>query len=79
MHEIDAGEELIRGIDAVEMLAGNAHELRQSGASGDKDGVVTFFAHQFVDGDGAADNDIGFKLNTHGAHVIHLLTDDGFR
>src|ERR1035441_1096594 len=58
------------------MFAGNAHKLRQPSAGADKHGIVAFFFHQFVDGDGASHDYVGFKLHAHGAHVIDLLTDD---
>jgi hypothetical protein len=45
MHQVDAGQELVRRVDSVEMFAGNAHELRQSRASADEDRVVAFFVH----------------------------------
>ncbi len=59
------------------MLAGDVQELRQSGAGADENGIVAFAAHQLVDGDGLADDDVGLELDSHAAQVIDLLPDDG--
>src|SRR5208337_2786898 len=66
----------VSGVDAIEVFAGNAHELRQSSAGADVDGVESLFVHEFIDGDGAADDDIGFEFNAHLAHVVELLAND---
>jgi hypothetical protein len=79
MHQVDARQEFVRRIDAVQVLAGNAHELRQARAGADEHRVVAFFFHQFVDGDGASHDDVGFKHDAHGAHVIDLLANDLLR
>jgi hypothetical protein len=49
------------------------------GAGADEHRVVTFFFQQFVNGDGASDNDIGFKFHAHGAHIVDLLANDFLR
>ena len=36
-HEVDAGEVLVGGVDALEVLAGHVHEHRQARADGDED------------------------------------------
>ncbi len=76
-HEIDAGEELVGGVDAVEVLAGNAEEDGQAGAGGDEDRVEVLVVHQLVDGDAFADDDVGFKLDAHAAQVVDFALDDG--
>ena len=43
VHQVDAGQEFVGRIDAIEVFAGNAHELRKPGAGADKDRVVAFF------------------------------------
>ena len=49
LHQIHAGQVLVRGIDPVELLAGNPQEARQPGAGRDEDRVVAFPIHQLVD------------------------------
>src|ERR1700675_1316912 len=76
VHEIDAREEFVGGVDAIEVLARNSHELRQTGAGANEDSVKAFFLHQFVNSDGASDYHVGLEFHTHGAHVIDLLAND---
>ena len=64
-HQVDAGEEFVGRVDAVEVLAGNAEETRQSRAGGDKDRVVALVAHQLVEGDALADHHVGLELDAH--------------
>ena len=71
-HEVDAGEKLVGGVDAVEVLAGNVEELRQTRASGDKDGVKAFVAHELLNGDALAYDDVGLELNTEAAEIGYL-------
>ena len=39
MHQVDARQKFIGGVDAIQVLAGNTHELRQPGAGPDEDRV----------------------------------------
>ena len=64
-HQVDAGEVLVGGVDAVEVLAGDVQEDRQAGAVGDEDGVEAFFGEQLVDGVGLADDDVALDLDAH--------------
>ena len=79
MHEIDARQEFVSRVDAVEVLTRNAHELRQAGAGADKYRIVTLFFEQFVNCHRASDDDIGFEFDAHRAHVVDLLANDFFR
>src|ERR1035437_2051049 len=78
LHQVDASQEFIRGVDAVEMLTRNVHELRESGAGADVDCVVTFFSDEFIDGHGSTYDHISLELDSHLAHVVELLVDDLF-
>ena len=55
-HEVHAGEILIGGIDALEVLARDIHKDRQSGAIGDENGVKLL--PQFLQRVGSADNGV---------------------
>ena len=60
-HQVHAGEILVGGIDALEVLARHIHEDRQAGAVGDEDGVELLA--QFRQGVGAADDDVADDLH----------------
>ena len=77
-HQVHARQKLVGRVDAVEVLAGDAEKLRQSGAGGDENRVVVLVPHQFVDGDALADHHVGLELDAHAAQVVHLALDDGF-
>ena len=64
LHEVVPGQELVGGEDAVGILARDAHEAGQTGARADENGFEAFFVHQGIDGDGAADDDVQFNLDT---------------
>src|SRR5208337_3920704 len=76
MHQVDASQKLVGRVHPVQMLSGNAHELRQAGAGAYEHRIVTLFFEQFVDGDGASDHDIGFEFHAHAAHIVDLLAND---
>ena len=71
-HQVIARQELIGRIDAVEVLAGDAHETRQTGARADEDGVEALLVHQRVDGDGASGHHVGLYLHAKTLHGLHL-------
>ena len=75
-HEVGAGKKLIGGIDSVEVLAGDAEELRQTRASGNEDCVVSLDAHQFIERDAFADDHVGFKFDAQRAQVVYFLAND---
>ena len=72
-HQVVAGEELIGGKDAAEVLAGDVHELRETGAGADEDGLEALAVHQFIDGNRAAHDDVGLDLDAQGAHRVDLV------
>ena len=75
-HEIDAGEKFVGGVDAVEVFAGNAEKDGQTRAGGDKDRVVALVAHQLVERNALADDDVGFELDAHAAEVVDFFFHD---
>ena len=76
MHQIDASQKFVRRVHTIQMLARNAHELRQTRAGSDKHRIVAFFFEQFVNRDRTSDHDIGFELHAHRAHIVDLLAND---
>ena len=72
-HQVGAGEKFVGRVDAVEVLAGHAEKYGQARAGGDKDCVVAFDAHQFIERDAFADDDVGFEFDAHAAQVVDFL------
>ena len=72
LHQIDAGEEFIGGIYALQGFARNAHEAGQTRAGADE---YRFIAHfeQFINGQHLADDHIGFDIHAQIAQIIHFL------
>ena len=62
LHQVDTGQVLVCGVDAVETLARNVQEVRQTGAGADKDRLIAV-SEQVVDGLGAADNEVQDEFN----------------
>ena len=56
-HEVDPGQVLVRGVDALEVLAGDVHEHRQPGTDREEDGVEPLA--QLVEREGLADDRVG--------------------
>lgn len=53
------------------------HEHGQTGAGADKHGLKALFLHQFVNGDGAANNRVGGNGHTQSLQAVHFLLNDG--
>lgn len=53
------------------------HEHGQPGTGTDEHSLKAVLFHQFVDGNGAADNGVGLHLHAHGLQTVHFLLDDG--
>ena len=77
LHQVDTGQELVGGIDALQVLAGDVHEHGQARAGADEHGLKAVLLHQLVDGDGAAHHGVGLHLDAHGLQSVHFLLDDG--
>ena len=65
LHEVDAREELVGRIHAVEVLARNALEARQPRAGADKYGVVPLVAEQLVERNAPADDHVRLNFDAH--------------
>ena len=77
LHQVGAGEELVGGVDALQALAGDAHEAGQTGTGTHEDGLVAVLAHQFVDGQHLADDHVALEIDAHLPEAVDLLLDDG--
>ena len=77
LHQVNTGEELIGGIHALEILAGDVHEHGQARAGADKHSFKPVLLHKLVDGDGAAHHGVGFHLHAHGLQAVHFLLHNG--
>ena len=71
---VEIPEELDAAVDALELLAGDAHLLALVGAGGQID-VVELFA-DLREGDVFADARLAFDLHAEGADIVDLLGDD---
>ena len=78
LHEVNSGEELVSGVNALEVLAGDIHESRQTCAGTDEYSLEALL-EQLVDFDGASYNDVGVYLNAHSDEVVYLVLNDGLR
>ena len=78
LHQIDAGQVLVRRVNAVRVLARHADKGRQTGAGTDENRFKTV-AEQLVDGLRTADNEVQNKLNTEVLQRVDLLLHDGLR
>jgi hypothetical protein len=68
-HQIDPRQELVGGVNPVQMLARYAQELRKPRSGGQKNGVVAFLFHQFIDGYGLSDSHVGLEFHAHLAEI----------
>jgi hypothetical protein len=75
-HQVGAREKLVGRVDAVQVLAGHAEKNGQARAGGHEDCVVAFHAHQFVERDALADDDVGLELHAHAAQVVDFFLHD---
>ena len=77
LHQIDAGEELVGGVYAPVVDAGDVHEHGQPRTGADEHGLETLLVHQFVNGDGAAHHGVRGDGDAQGFQAVHLFLDDG--
>ena len=73
-HEVDAGEVLVGRVDALEVLAGDAHEDRQPGSHGDEHGIEVLA--QLAQRPGLADDGVDLDGDAQTAQPIDLLLHD---
>ena len=77
LHQVDAGEELVCGVDALQVLAGDVHEFGQSRAGADEHRLKAHLLLQLVDGDAASHDHVGLDLHAQLLEGVHLLLHDG--
>ena len=75
-HKVDAGEEFVGREHSVEVLALDAHKLRQTCARAYKDSIKALLVHQAVDGYGATYDDVFLKLHSEPFHLLNLPLHD---
>jgi len=75
-HEVVAGEVLVGGEDAVQVLAGNIHEPGEPRAGADEDRVVAVLLHELGDRPDLADDVVHLELDTELRQVVHLALHD---
>ena len=76
LHEVDAGQELVGREHADVVLAGDAHEVRQTGAGAEEDCVETVLREQLLDARGLTDDEVAADLDTELLEVADLVLDD---
>ena len=76
LHEVNSCEELVSGVNAVEVLAGDIHETRKSCARADEYGLIAFIFHEFVNRDCLADNSVCFDIYAKSLESVYLLLND---
>ena len=79
LHQVHAGEELVGGVDAVQVLARDVEELRQARSGRDEDGVVALLLHQLVDRDAASDDHVRLEADAHLLQVADFPAHDVLR
>ena len=72
LHEVNSGEELVSGVNALEVLAGDIHESRQTCAGTDEDCLVALFIHQLIHRYRLTDNYVCLDINAELLHVLDL-------
>ncbi len=72
-HQVGAGEILVGGVDADQVLTGDFHELGQSGPRADEHHVV--IGKQLLDADSHPDDHVQTKLHAQGLQVVDLGQD----
>ena len=78
LHQIDAGQVFVRGVNAVCVLARNADKGRQTGTGANENCFKTV-AEQLIDGFRAADNEVEHELNTEVLQRVDFLLHDSLR
>jgi len=79
VHQVDARQELVGRVDALEVFAGDIHEDRRARAGADEDCRVAKLVDELVDGDRLADNHVPHELHAERLEVLDVLIDDLLR
>ena len=75
LHEVYAGEKLVCGVNAEQILAGDVQELGQTCAGADEH-CLEAVLEQLVNGLGLADDGVVYDLDAHGLEVVDLGRND---
>ena len=75
MHQVDSRQEFIGRVNADEVLAGNAHQVRQTRTRSDKDRRVALF-EKLVHRGRPAHDEAGAELDAERAQAIDLLFEN---
>ena len=76
LHQVDAGQVLVGGVDAVQALAGDAHKAGQTGTGRDIDGLEAVVVHQLVDGQDFTDDHVRLDVHAQLLQALDLVLDD---
>ena len=79
LHEVRARQVLVRREDAVQVLALDAHELREACARADEDGVEAVLLHQVTQLARVADDVVRVDRHADLPKPFDLVLDDGLR
>ena len=71
LHQVHAGEELVCGVHAQQILAGDVQKLGQTSAGADEHGLIAVL-EQLVHGQGLADDHVVLDHDAHGLQVFDL-------
>ena len=75
-HQVVSGQIFICREYAVCLFSRDSHEHRKTCAGTDEDSLKAFLLHQFVDGHGFSDDDIGFDFYAERFYVLDLFCND---
>ena len=70
LHQIDAGQKFVCGIDAFEAFARDVHKAREPRAAADEHRLEAVFLFELVNGEDAADDHVGIHLDAQRPEVV---------
>jgi hypothetical protein len=76
VHQVDAREEFIGGVNADQVFARHIEHVGQACAGAEEDGFIAFFVEKLVEGNAVADYDVGFELHAHGFEAGDFAVED---
>ena len=79
LHEVDTGQVLVGGHNALERLALDVHEHGQACTGADEHGLEAHLLEQLVDRKDLADDHVGHDMHAHGLELLDLVGNDGLR
>ena len=76
LHQVVSGQVFICREYAFCSLTRDTHKHRKTGTGTDEDRLKSFLIEQLVDGDGFADNDVGFDLYAERFYVLYFFCNN---